>query len=98
LGQKEEKMKNIKTWLVAILIAVSTITISPVYADPGRGGHGGGGHWNGGHWSGGCFGCGLWLFDALLATDIILPGWMAANIGNTSTLTKHQGLWKQQNH
>ncbi len=65
-------MKSIKTWVVAILIAVSTITISPAYADPGRGGHGNEGHWNGGHWGGGCFGCGLWIFDALLATDIAI--------------------------
>ena len=60
---------NIKTLVLAILVAISTVMISPAYAEHGRGGVE---HGRGGHWSGGCFGCGLWLFDALLATDIIV--------------------------
>ena len=62
MSERKVQMKNIKTLIVAILVAASTITISPAYADHGRGGH----------WSGGCFGCGLWIFDALLATDIAI--------------------------
>lgn len=65
-------MNNTKTLIAALLIAVSSASISSAYAEVGHMGHGNGSHWNGGHWSGGCFGCGLWLFDALLATDIAI--------------------------
>jgi hypothetical protein len=63
-------MYNTKTLIAALLIAISATSISTTYAEAGHMGNGG--HWNGGHWSGGCFGCGLWLFDALLATDIAI--------------------------
>ena len=65
-------MNMIKIFISVLLISISVTSISTAYAEAGHMGHGNGNHWNGGHSNGGCFGCGLWFFDALLATDIIL--------------------------
>lgn len=66
-------MKTYKTILIAILVAVSGLSISPAYADHGY--YGGHGYYYGGHgyyWSGGCWGCGAWILGAAIATDIAI--------------------------
>jgi len=55
-------MKTFKALLIAILVAVSAMSISPAYADRGHEGH----------WSGGCWGCGAWILGAAIATDIAI--------------------------